>query len=252
MEAGTTGIRYHVTLTPMATTNQPHKEEPRKQELQGRVASEAPVHGRGDQMVTAWDSGVALPQEHRTLSDLTLSRFQFWAFCLTVRHYSCVQSASFTITTVRKQTSVRWRMNGKAVWSICVMEYYSVFKRKEILLLLCGWALRTLRCMKWARLTRRDAVWLHLYDRPWTAHFIETEDLMKWVSMSCMQSFGSSDDKVLEICFTAVWTDWTLMNWMLQDGFMMASFMLHDFLTTIRKERGNILKNESIFHGDRK
>lgn len=48
MEAGTTGIRYHVTLTPMATTNQPHKEEPRKQELQGRVASEAPVHGRGD------------------------------------------------------------------------------------------------------------------------------------------------------------------------------------------------------------
>ena len=56
------------------------------------------------------------------------------------------RTAPFTVTSVWKQTSVCWWKSK--VWSPRMMECHSVFNRREILMLLCGWTLRALRCMK--------------------------------------------------------------------------------------------------------
>lgn len=86
----------------------------------------------------AWDNGVASPQKHWTLSGLTLSWFQFWAFCLTMRPYSRVQSRVIHYNHSAEANQCPLTDEWKSSVVHPCMEYYSVFKRKEILLLLCG------------------------------------------------------------------------------------------------------------------
>ena len=64
----------------------------------------------------------------------------------TLGKHSNVPRKWFTVTSVWKQTSVCWWKSK--VWSLRMMECHSVFNRREILMLLCGWTLRALRCMK--------------------------------------------------------------------------------------------------------